>query len=233
MKLVVRTWNVYHGRTWPETRQLQLERMVRLVTADTPDLVCLQELPLWSLPALERWSGMDAGAAPTKRALAGPFARWLQQLAPRHVRSALTGQANAILVARRHELRRIRAERLNPGSSREPRVCQLADVVIDGAEVLVANLHATAGDGAATAAELDRVRALVEGSARAIVCGDFNLPGAGLAGFSPPLPGIDQVLVRGLELLEPPAPWPDERRSLGAAVLLSDHAPVEAEMILP
>ena len=31
--------------------------MLELATADRPDVLCLQELPLWSLPRLERWSG--------------------------------------------------------------------------------------------------------------------------------------------------------------------------------
>jgi endonuclease/exonuclease/phosphatase family metal-dependent hydrolase len=61
---------------------------------------------------------------------------------------------------------------------------------------------------------------------RVIVAGDFNLPGEGLPGFSPPLPDcIDQVLVRGLPAAHPQR-WPDERRRVGGR-LLSDHAPVE------
>ncbi len=42
---------------------------------------------------------------------------------------------------------------------------------------------------------------------------------------------IDHLLVRGLETVEPPRPWPPERRELrrdGLALRLSDHAPVEA-----
>jgi hypothetical protein len=40
------------------------------------------------------------------------------------------------------------------------------------------------------------------------------------------------VLVRGLTLLDAPFAWPDVRRRTEDAVLLSDHAPVEAEMML-
>jgi hypothetical protein len=53
------------------------------------------------------------------------------------------------------------------------------------------------------------------------------MAGTGLPGFSQPLPGIDQILVRGLELVEGPSPWPNERRR-SRGWLLSDHAPVEA-----
>ena len=44
-------------------------------------------------------------------------------------------------------------------------------------------------------------------------------------GFSEPIPGLDQVLVRGAEASRPER-WPEERRRLGSR-LLSDHAPVE------
>ena len=46
---------------------------------------------------------------------------------------------------------------------------------------------------------------------------------------------IDHLLARGLEVVEPPAPWPPERREVRQgelAVRLSDHAPVEARFAL-
>ncbi len=43
---------------------------------------------------------------------------------------------------------------------------------------------------------------------------------------------LDHLLVHGLEAVEPPRPWPAERREIvrddGLRVRLSDHAPVEA-----
>ena len=204
--------------------------MVRLVTADAPDLVALQEVPLWALPLLERWSGMRAFTAVTKRALLGPLARRAQELDPRRVRSNLTGQANAVLVHPRLGAAALRRNvTLNPGSRRERRVCQLVSVRVLGDEILVANFHATpaARDRPLNHRELERVAGLVAGARRCIVCGDFNLRGAGLPGFSPPIGGIDQILVRGLALESPPAPWPAERRTVDGR-LLSDHAPVEA-----
>jgi len=201
---------------------------VRLVAEGEPDVVALQEVPLWGLPRLAGWSGMRAFAAPTKRALLGPLARGLQRFDPKRVRSPLTGQANALLVSRRLDASDPRAVPITePDRRGELRVCQLISVVAGGRRLAVANVHAAAGDEAAARAELGRVGGLVSQEEACAVLGDFNVPAAGLAGFSPPLPGIDQILVRGLELIDGPAPWPDGRRTLGGR-LLSDHAPVEA-----
>jgi endonuclease/exonuclease/phosphatase family metal-dependent hydrolase len=230
---LVRSWNVYHGRTHPESRRLGLERMVRLITSDSPDVVCLQEVPLWACPRLGGWSELDAHAAATKRALAGPAAAFLQRLAPRLVRSPLTGQANALLVARRHEVLSVAAYRLNPQAREEARVCQLARLRVGAGALVVANVHATTRNVTAARRELAQVAELVASADPAIVCGDFNVAGEGLPGFSRPLPGIDQVLARGLELLAPPLVWPAARRQIDGGVLLSDHAPVEAEMMVP
>ena len=49
MGLVIRTWNLYHGRTHPKSGRTYLERMVRLASIDAPDVVALQEVPLWAL----------------------------------------------------------------------------------------------------------------------------------------------------------------------------------------
>ena len=48
-----------------------------------------------------------------------------------------------------------------------------------------------------------------------------------MPGFSEPIDGIDQALVRGLEFERGPEAWPEARRRVGGE-LLSDHAPVEA-----
>jgi endonuclease/exonuclease/phosphatase family metal-dependent hydrolase len=200
--------------------------MIRLVTADGPDVVALQEVPVWALPRLERWSGMAVTWAVTKRALLGPLARVLQELSPARVRSALTGQANALLVARRHPVTRSRDVLLARRGRAERRVAQVVDLKADGRPLVVANLHLTTRRPERARAELDRVNALL-GDAPAVVLGDTNLPGAGLEGFSAPLPGIDQILVRGLPLAQPARAWPEERRRVEGR-LLSDHPPIEA-----
>lgn len=112
--------------------------------------------------------------------------------------------------------------------------------------VCVANLHAT-NDRPEMASEdvLRAARAATEwaGAAPLIFGGDLNLRPAetpatfarlaGDFGLAPPTAAdaIDHLLVRNLEVVEPPAAWPAERRELpldGRALRLSDHAPVEA-----
>ena len=67
--MLIRSWNLFHGRTFPPGRRLCLREMVELATADRPDVLCLQEVPLWALPKLEEWSGMGAHWAVAKRGL--------------------------------------------------------------------------------------------------------------------------------------------------------------------
>jgi endonuclease/exonuclease/phosphatase family metal-dependent hydrolase len=229
MELLVRTWNIFHGRTFPETGELHLEAAVRLVAEGAPDAVCLQEVPLWALSRVEGWSGMRAVAARTKRALAGPFAGPLQRLDPRRFRSPFTGQANAVLLGPRLERLSAAAHVLNPGAREERRVVQVLRLRLGPGELLLANVHASERREAALA-ELERLGRLLPAEGPAVVCGDLNAPGAGLEGFSDPLPGLDQILARGLSFVRGPAPWPDDRRRVGEA-LLSDHAPLEAEII--
>jgi endonuclease/exonuclease/phosphatase family metal-dependent hydrolase len=243
--LVVRTWNIFHGRSVPEGRTLHVEHMVRLVTGDQPGIVALQEVPVWALSQVEQWSGMRALGAVAMRARGGPFARWLTALDPRRLRSTLVGQANVLLLGAAVET--VGAQqvfRLNPRAlrgtvrvgeakrldwARNRRVCQIVSVRVAGTAFHAVNLHASKWPDLALV-ELERLGGLIP-DGPALVCGDLNTPETGLPGFSRPLPGIDQILLRGLELERPPARWPAERRRHDGA-LLSDHAPVEARLQL-
>src|SRR5207237_8902439 len=100
--VLVRSWNVVHGNAHPPERRAFLGEMVRLASADRPDVLCLQELPVWSLSRLEEWSGMAAVADVSARPLlpAG-LAKTITDLHHGLPRSAFTGQANANLVDRR------------------------------------------------------------------------------------------------------------------------------------
>jgi endonuclease/exonuclease/phosphatase family metal-dependent hydrolase len=114
------------------------------------------------------------------------------------------------------------------------------------AGVCVANLHATNDFPALAVADLRRAaRAAVEfaGGAPLLFGGDLNLRPRrnpevfaelaerhDLTGTTAP-EAIDHLLARGMAAVEPPAPWPPERRELrenGLALRLSDHTPVEA-----
>jgi len=190
----------------PERRDF-LEQMVRLAVADGPDVVCLQEVPVWALARLEGWSGMTAVGAVAAPPRLGPL-RWPAELGHavtelNHglLRSAVTGQANAILVAPRHRVLDAETAVLNPRGFRraqarwlgldvvarlvwakERRVCQAVRVAFaDGPTALVGNLHATgyAGDERIADAEVRRAAAFVEGLAGPdepiVLCGDLNI----------------------------------------------------------
>lgn len=236
MGLVIRTWNLYHGRTHPKTGRTYLERMVRLVSLDAPDVVALQEVPLWALGRLERWSGMRAVWSVTVPSFLGPVARLVTDLDPVRVKFTVAGQANAILVSPRFEVAGDRTLVLNPEigrlewirGGRQRRVCQALELAVGGRRLTVANIHAT-NDATLARIEVGLAADFVAGAERCILCGDFNVPAFAVPDFSPPIQGIDQILVRGLDFVRAPLAWPLGRRRADGR-LLSDHAPVEAEL---
>jgi len=206
--------------------------MIRLAIADRPDVLCLQEVPLWALPRLARWGGMRARWVVTKEPwlpawLGGAITRFNNGL----FRSAIAGQANAILLAPaleplEHHTLRIDYQR------REPRWCHA--VRLEG--LVIANLHASNDFRRPdlVAAEIVRAERFVTelgGDLPCVLAGDFNLRAESvleLPGWSARGRGIDHVLVRGM----PAAPlsvWPEERRRQNGRVL-SDHAPVEVRI---
>ena len=227
--MLVRSWNLFHGNTLPPGRRSRLEEMVRLATEDRPDVLCLQEVPLWALSRLPGWSGMRARHVVTRRAVLGT---WLGGAITRlhngFFRSALAGQANAILLAPGLEALAHRTLRIDERRT-EPRFCHAARLE----ELVVGNLHATNDfrRPEVPAAEILRGEAFVTGFAGALPCilaGDFNVRAEHmpeLPGWSAVGPGIDHVLVRKLSA-SPLRVWPEERRLHNGAVL-SDHAPVE------
>ena len=219
--VLVRTWNLFHGNTLPPQRRAFLREMVELVTHDRPDVVCLQEIPVWALAHLEHWSGMRSVAAVARPPLlrSAGLGRSLADLHHGLLRSAFTGEADAILVGRGHDVDDVRSEVVGERPLR--RIAH--GLRLDGGTYVV-NFHINADP-----AELARVAAFAAPWPRAIVAGDANIASASLDGYSTALPGsIDQILYRGLAG-GAPAAWPLERRRRGGR-LLSDHAPVEVEV---
>jgi len=230
---LVRTWNVFHGNTVPPGRRAYLEEMVQLVAADRPGVVCLQEVPAWAVGRLAGWSGMVASGvvAAHPRLRSAELGRLVTDLHHGLIRSAVAGQANAILVDPGLAVAEQREEQIS--SEGERRVCQALRIDRLG---IVANFHATGGVHADE--QFRRAVAFAESVAGEgepiVLCGDVNLvPGQGetygaLAerGWSAPAPGIDQILVRGLPSTAPVV-WAADRRRVDGR-LLSDHAPVEA-----
>src|SRR5437763_776037 len=135
-RVLVRTWNLFHGNSHPPQRRAFLREMVELVTRDAPDVVCLQELPVWALAHLEAWSGMQRASAVARRRR--PLGRRLTELHHGLLRSALTGEADAILVASRFRLSDERQAVVSTQGLRRI----VHGVRIDGG-VYVANVHIT------------------------------------------------------------------------------------------
>jgi endonuclease/exonuclease/phosphatase family metal-dependent hydrolase len=207
VRLTVRSWNLYHGNTVPLCHEDRLERMVRLATADEPEIVCLQELPVWALERLDEWSGMTAVSEIAQRPTLGPIPSTAElgyaitRLNHGLLRSAFTGQANAILVAPALRVLDRFSIRLNPlgfrraqarwlglpplarlAWAKEGRVCHAVRVALPGGgTALVANLHATFYRPDERLADAECLRAAVFVDAVAepvepcVLAGDFNV----------------------------------------------------------
>ena len=204
--MLVRTWNLFHGNTKPPSRRAFLEAAVRLAVADAPDVVCLQELPAWALPKLAAWSGYSVMPALADPPSFGPLpstariGRALTSMHPGFLRSAFSGQGNALLAAPGLELREQQVCVLNPRGFRrvqarwldlgpaariawgkEGRVCQVVRLADGKRTFIVANLHATSypPDERLADAELLRAFVYVDGLAEPregiAVAGDFNV----------------------------------------------------------
>jgi endonuclease/exonuclease/phosphatase family metal-dependent hydrolase len=185
--LLIRTWNLFHGNAKPPERHAFLEPMVRLAVADEPDVLCLQEVPVWALARLAEWSGMQALGAVAQPPRLGPL-----PISPRAgasitslnhglFRSAVSGQANAVLlrndavvlaaeqVALNGRLFRERQARwLGLGLvarlawAKERRAVQAVRArLADGRTILVANLHATSYPADQRLADAEVLRAAV------------------------------------------------------------------------
>jgi endonuclease/exonuclease/phosphatase family metal-dependent hydrolase len=257
--LLVRSWNVFHGRTYPPGRHAHLREAIELATEDDPDVLCLQELPLWSLGQLERWTGMGMWSARTRHRL-GRLGRRPTDLHHGRFRSSLTGQANAVLVARSHTVTSHRTLVLNGRAfvaresrrlglgihvafawTAERRVCQALHIAPEsGADLSLVHVHLThLRERRCAEAELRRAVRLGEelddGASPLVIAGDFNLTAHS--------PAVTELAAAGFSPAgpgidhvmvrglpsTPPLVWPPERRRLNERTL-SDHPPVELEL---
>jgi endonuclease/exonuclease/phosphatase family metal-dependent hydrolase len=258
--VVVRTWNLFHGNTVPPGRRRYVEEMVRLVTHDGPDFVCLQEVPPWALEPIGEWSGMQVFGEIAARPSIGPLpstvelGRRITDLNPGFLRSGFEGQANAILVSTKRTILARYVLTLNPIAFRLraarrlglPLVSQLAwarerrqcvAVRLDGG-LVVTSLHATnARNPRIPDAELVRAARWARklaGEAPCILAGDFNVDTA------------RSIVIDQLKGFSKAGPGVDHVLAKGASVspydrwtperrllgkvTLSDHAPVEVEV---
>lgn len=157
---------------------------MRLTTRDRPDVLCLQELPVWGLRQLHEWSGMRALGAVAAPPRLGPLpstariGRTLTSLNSGLFRSVFSGQANALLVAPALRVLERRTLVLNPWRIRhrsasrlelgptprlawghERRVCQLVRVRSENGTLVLANLHATSFRSDKRLADVELLRA--------------------------------------------------------------------------
>lgn len=199
--MLVRSWNLFHGNAVPPVRRTFIDDMIRLATADEPDIVCFQEVPAW---AIGKFTAGDVAARPS----IGPLpitAELGHRLTRTHygvIRSAFSGQANAITVSPRLRVlghksltlntRRFRqAQSLALGLPRlarlawanERRIVQalrLADT--EGQTYLVANMHCTSYRADDRLADAEVLRAAWFAVSEAspddvvVIAGDFNVP---------------------------------------------------------
>ncbi len=237
----MRSWNLFHGNTHPPGRRAYLREMVELVTADRPEVVCLQEVPAWALGRLGGWAGMTEVPALARRPRVGAAGLGRALTAPHHglIRSAFAGQGNAILVSSTLRLHASSALSLTDRVARlEARVAQRVELGLpDGRPAAVVNVHCSHGEPGESqlALALRFGEDATPDGGLLVLAGDLNRTperSATLraAALGASIPGsIDQVLVRGAPASA--RPWADAERVYGGR-LLSDHAPVEAEIEL-
>jgi endonuclease/exonuclease/phosphatase family metal-dependent hydrolase len=201
--VLVRSWNLFHGNAVPPERDGFLDEMVRLATADDPDVLCVQEVPAW---AVGRFSVGDVAARPTLGPLriSAELGRRLTEPHNGILRSAFAGQANAIQVSPRLRVlahdsltlnpRRFRAAQARAlqlgvvarlGWAKERRIVQTLRLASpDGRTLLVANMHCTSYPADERLADAEVLRAAWFAVSKAapedvvVLAGDFNVRAA-------------------------------------------------------
>jgi endonuclease/exonuclease/phosphatase (EEP) superfamily protein YafD len=202
------------------------------------DVALLQELPPRWARRLAQACGADMQLTLTSRNWLRSLRRPIAQRLP-DLMGAWEGGANAILA--RGSLRsRLGSKEVVLRGPPERRLLTVAQL---DPGLVVGNLHASGPSP--LAAEDTRMAAAaaldLAGEDPLILGGDFNVTPdeSGVFdeldrrfGLRPPTGphAIDHLLARGLEIVDPPAAWPDTAREVPAgdrAIRLSDHAPVQ------
>ena len=216
MALRILTWNLFHGRSVPETPRSLLPDFAALIAGWEWDVALLQEVLPWWPTELARASGASMRMALTSRNVLPPLQRRLAEARP-DVFKSWAGGSNAILV-RGHAIVEHRIVRLR--FTPERRVAH--GVRLDDG-TWITNLHAQAHVERLAQADVDRAgeaTTYAADGAPTILGGDLNLRGEPTAFGYRHLAGhwVDHVLGRGF-------------RAAGRAHTLhrgtlSDHAPL-------
>jgi endonuclease/exonuclease/phosphatase family metal-dependent hydrolase len=216
MAMRVLTWNLFHGRSKPDTPRSLLDDFAARLAGWEWDVALLQEvLPWWPVP-LGRATGASARMALTSRNVLPPLQRLIAEPRP-HIIKSWAGGCNAILVRRQAVVEhRSRLLRLLP-ERRVVHGVRLAD------GTWVSNVHTQVHYERSAQADLDRAAEATTAwaaGAPALLGGDFNLKGTPTAFGYAHLAGhwVDHVLGRGFRVVE-------RGRTLDRGTL-SDHAPL-------
>jgi hypothetical protein len=232
------------NRTHVQVNRDLAAEFAAMLAGATWDVALLQECPPRFAAPLARACAADGHRVLTSRNSFGALRAAAARLNPDLIASG-EGGSNLTLVRAGGTLGQIAERRELAIHEGKPERRAMA-FTRTAAGVCFANLHATNDQPALAATDvLDAARAATEWADESplLFGGDLNLrpgedPGVfeelegrfGLAGSTGPR-AIDHLLSRGLEIIEPPAPWPPEERELpagGRALRLSDHAPVQA-----
>jgi endonuclease/exonuclease/phosphatase family metal-dependent hydrolase len=225
--MLILSWNLFHGRSLPPTRESLLAPFAARLAQWPWDVALLQEVPPWWPPALARDAAADRRSVLTSRNSLAALRRAVARRDPELAKSN-GGGCNAIL-SRTPIVEHV-ALRLRVWPER--RVAQLARL---GDGTCVANFHASARVPLAEE-ELRRLweRALDwAGGDPLILGGDLNLR-------TPPAPGpaiahvavrdVDHVFVSGLAPLGDAEVLDRHVDVRGSAVELSDHPPLRVRV---
>jgi endonuclease/exonuclease/phosphatase family metal-dependent hydrolase len=215
-----------------------------LLAASAWDVALLQECPPRFAEPLARACGAEWQRALTSRNQLGGLRGLLARQNPDLMASG-EGGSNLTLVRVPGKLGGIAERRETAIHEGAPERRAMA-FTRTASDVCVANLHATNDHPREAVNDVLRAARAADawaGDSPLLFGGDLNLRPAsqpevfarleeefGLAAPTGP-EAIDHILCRGLEVLQPPAQWPPERRELpleGRALRLSDHAPVQA-----
>jgi endonuclease/exonuclease/phosphatase family metal-dependent hydrolase len=216
MTLRVLTWNLFHGRSVPETPRSLLPDFAALLASWEWDVALLQEVLPWWPAELARTSRASMRMALTSRNVLPPLQRRLAEPRP-HVFKSWAGGSNAILV-RGHAIVEHRIVRLRwQPERRVAHGVRLAD------GTWITNLHAQAHLERLAQTDLDRAGEATTywaDGAPAILGGDLNLRGEPTAFAYRHLAGhwVDHVLGRGIRAA-------GRSHTLHRGTL-SDHAPL-------
>jgi len=188
--VIVRTWNLNRGNSAPPDRHSYLREMVELITTGDPDVVCLQEVPVWALDSIGEWTAMQAVSSRAARPHLGPLrisaglGHMLSSLDNGKFSRRFAGRGNVILFPAEAKVRSVKAITLNTNVfceergaqlgltpkqmrdwEKERRICQLVQYEMPNRRrFIVATLHATffTRDLRLADAELNRALSFVD-----------------------------------------------------------------------